>query len=115
MIIDLRNSEDKSLVPDLKVLQPTTQNQLVLYFKKYQIREHDVTDIHLGESVPNAETNSILASNIAKKFGCKVHFECKGTPGTAYPTTKEAAHSDYMKRRAAGEQVSAAEDEEDEE
>ena len=115
MIIDLRNSEDKSLVPDLKVLQPTTQNQLVLYFKKFQIREHDVTDIHLGESIPSAETNAILASNIAKKFGCRVHFECKGTPGTAYPTTTEAASNNYTKRRAAGEQVSSPDDEEDEE
>lgn len=113
MIIDLR--KDESLEIDLRVLQPTTQNKLVLYFKKFQITEHSVEEIYLGESIPNAETNSILASNIAKKFGCKVHFECKGSPGTAYPTTKGAAHSDYMKRRAAGERVSSPDDEEDEE
>ncbi len=114
MIIDLRKDEDKALPIDLRVLQPTTQNQLVLYFKKYQITEHSITDIYIGESVSNAETNSILASNIAKKFGCRVHFECKGSPGTAFPSTQAAAHSNYLSRRAAGERVPVDGDDDDE-
>jgi hypothetical protein len=107
MIIDLRNEEDKSLVPDLRVLQSTTQNQLVLYFKKMQIAYNDIDEIYLGESLPNAETNSFLAANIATKFDCKVHFECKGSPGTAFPSNRKAAHDNYLRRRAAGERIEA--------
>ena len=113
MIIDLRNDEDESIHSDLRVLRATTQNALFLYFKNKQIQTRSITEIHLGESMPNAEANATLAANIAKSFGCEVHFECRGTPGTAFPTTQKAAHSNYLSRRAAGERVAAAEEEEE--
>lgn len=113
MIIDLRNDEDKSIPDDLRALRATTQNTFFLYFKNKQIQTGSITDIYLGESIPNAETNATLAANIAKAFGCEVHFECRGTPGTAFSSMHKAAHSNYLRRRAAGERVAAAEGEEE--
>jgi len=105
MIIDLRHDEDTSLRNDVRVLLPTTKNQLVLYCQKRLIKPSDVDSIYLGDGGMVISEAAALASNIATHFKCPVHFECKNSPGTCFPDVRAACVDNYKMRRAAGERV----------
>lgn len=116
MIIDLRNEEDEEharIRNDLRVLLPTTQNQLVLYCQKRQIKKHTVTEIHIGDGKLGPKETVGFVSNIADYFSAVVHFECNGSPGTCFPNIREAARNNYKIRREAGERIGGEEDEGD--
>ncbi len=116
MIIDLRHEKDKEharIRKDLRVLLPTTQNQLVLYCQKKQIAKHTVTEIHIGDGRLGTKETVGFVSNIAQFFGAVVHFECAGSPGTCYPSIKDAARDNYRRRRNAGERIAGEEEEDD--
>jgi hypothetical protein len=116
MIIDLRNEKDEEharIRQDLRVLLPTTQNQLVIYCQKKQIKNHTVDEIHIGDGGLGVKETVGFISNISNLFKAIVHFECKGSPGTCFPSIKDAARDNYAKRRDAGERVQRVEDEEE--
>jgi len=113
MVIDLRESEEE-VRDDLRVLRPTTQNNLVTYLKKKGIDFKKVEEIHLGDGGMKAREAAGLAANMSKMFGAVVHFECRGSPGTSFPSLRLAALKDYERRRSAGERVLVHEDDQDE-
>lgn len=116
MIIDLRNEKDEEharIRNDLRVLLPTTQNQLVLYCQKKQIKKHTVTEIFIGDGKLGPKETVGFVSNIADHFNAIVHFECKGSPGTCFPSIRAAARDNYQMRREAGERVGEEEEDDD--
>ncbi len=116
MIIDLRHEEDEEnarIRNDLRVLLPTTQNQLVIYCQKRQIKKHTVTEIHIGDGKLGPKETVGFVSNIADYFSAVVHFECKGSPGTCFPSIRAAARDNYQMRRDAGERVVEKEKDDD--
>jgi hypothetical protein len=106
MILDLRDEEEhEGLRDDLRVLRPTTQNQLVMYCKKRLIDKNKVEEIYLGDGGMKINETVGFASNIATYFNAAVHFVCRGSPGTCSPNIRIAAMDNYLRRRQAGERA----------